>query len=451
MEIVIDFNAISTSPFAFAWWFFKTIGWTFPVFLFIYGLILYWQFWIRNKYRKEREYILLAIDVPKDNEQGPKAVENIFNQLAGAHQPLKIYEKWWTGEIPDNFSFEIVSLGGYIQFIIHCERKYRDLIEAIIYAQYPDAEIIEVDDYTKNFANIKFPNEKYQLWGTELKLAKKQYYPIRTHPEFEHVAEGAEGYKDSMAGILESLTRIGPGEQIWIQIVTTPADNDWGEGAKPIIKKLAGARSEGSKGIFGKISSYTSEFEKQIFATPEGTTTTKKDEPPTLLLYLTQGEKDIISGIEHKIGKIGFHTKIRLIYLAEKEKFNKPVAKAIYGGFKQFNTLDLNSFKPDTRTLTGGIVWFKKMRVIARQNKILYKYRYRGHWLEPGYYGYILNNEELASVYHFPVLAVKAPLVKKIEAKKAEPPMSLPIEGSENPTGQSNISTAEPPQNLPTV
>src|SRR3990167_1299226 len=149
MEIIIDLSAIPThDPIAFVWWFSKTIGWIYPVFLFVYGLILGWQIYIRNQYKKGRHYILLAIDIPKGNEQTPKAVENMFSHLAGAHQPLKFHHKWWKGEVPESFAFEIVSLGGYIQFLIHTADWYRDLVEAIVYAQYPDAEIAEVEDYT---------------------------------------------------------------------------------------------------------------------------------------------------------------------------------------------------------------------------------------------------------------------------------------------------------------
>lgn len=449
MNIVIDFSSIpSDNPMAFGWWFFKTIGWIYPVFLFVYALILGWQLWLRNNYRQARKYMLLAIDVPKNIENGPMAVENIFNQLAGAHQPLKTHKKWWTGEIPNSFSFEIVSLEGYIQFLIHFDQRYRDLIEAIIYAQYPDAEIMEVEDYTKDW-KIKFPNDQYNLWGTELKLAKKEFYPIRTYPELEH---NVEGYKDSMAGILEALTRIGPGEQIWVQIVVTPADNDWGEGAKNLIKKLSGAKGSSKKTIFDRIFETPGlvwELLNPIPAAP-ATKTVKKDEPYNLMMHLTPGEKDVINAIEKKVGKLGFHTKIRLIYLAEKNKFNKPVTNAIYGSFKQFNTLNLNSVKPDGKILTGGIVWFKQKRLIWRKNRILYRYKNRGHFLEPGFYGKILNSEELASLYHFPVMTVKAPMVKKSEAKKAEPPMSLPVSGGFiQPKSETAPTKAGPPENLP--
>lgn len=453
MEIVIDFSAIPTSnPMAFGWWFFKTIGWIYPVFLFVYGLILVWQNYIRNQYRKERKYILLAIDIPKNNEQSPRAVEHIFAHLAGAHQTLKFYKKWWSGEINDSFSLEIISLGGYIQFIIHTRDIYRDLIEAIIYAQYPDAEITEVENYTKKW-NIKFPNDKYDLFGTELKLAKSDIYPVITYKEFEDTL--SQELKDPMASMLEALTRIGPGEEIWIQFVVTPADNDWGNKAQPVINKLIGAKGREKKTLLDRIFDLPNFIIDTLITPPATSSKVKKEEPPTQMLYLTSGEKDIVSAIEHKISKIGFHTRIRYIYIAEKSAFIKERgSQGVYGSFKQFNDLGLNSFKPNKKYHTGDIVWFKKIRLKWRKNRILLRYRNRAQSLSPGEYGYVLNTEELASLWHFPVATVKAPLVKKTEAKKAEPPMSLPVEQPAilpTPSGApiTEAAKASPPENLP--
>jgi hypothetical protein len=43
---------------------------------------------------------------------------------------------------------------------------------------------------------------------------------------------------------------------------------------------------------------------------------------------------------------------------------------------------------------------------------------------------YILNIEELATIWHFPLEAVvKAPLLQKAPGRKSEAPISLPIEG----------------------
>ncbi|NUM25333.1 MAG: hypothetical protein HUU49_01780 [Candidatus Buchananbacteria bacterium] len=446
----IDLTGVPiNNPIAFAWWFFRAVGWIYPVFLFCYGLILAYQNWLRNNYRKQRKYILLAIDIPKNNEQTPRAVENIFSHLSGAHQPLKWYQNWWTGEIKDSFSFEIVSIGGYIQFIVHLVDKYRDLVEAVIYAQYPDAEITEIEDYTKHW-NIKFPNDKYNLLGSEIVLAKNQYYPIITYKEFEDSVAG--DIKDPMASILEAMTRIGPGEEMWLQYVITPADNDWGEGANSLMEKLKGAKVEHKKTILDylfDIPNFILEGLNPAPASDSGGAAA----PPNQIIYLTQGEKDTIGAIEHKTGKIGFHARIRFIYIAEKRLYTPARGSSgLYGAFKQFNDLGLNSLKPDAKTYTGGIVFFKQRRLISRRNRILYRYKSRGHWLSPGDYGKILNTEELASLWHFPLLTVKAPLVKKTEAKRSEAPIGLPVETRIPHVRPDDPSLkSEPPRNLPTA
>lgn len=45
---------------------------------------------------------------------------------------------------------------------------------------------------------------------------------------------------------------------------------------------------------------------------------------------------------------------------------------------------------------------------------------------------YFLNAEELATLWHFPTINIKAPLVKKAEARRAEPPVGLPVTFLEN-------------------
>jgi hypothetical protein len=43
-----------------------------------------------------------------------------------------------------------------------------------------------------------------------------------------------------------------------------------------------------------------------------------------------------------------------------------------------------------------------------------------------------LNAEELATLWHFPTISTKAPLIKKAEARRAEPPVGLPTTFLEN-------------------
>ena len=88
MEFVIDLtffeNLADLPPWLAIWELFINGGWIILVVVFIWAMWQFWMNYIRNKYESKIEYTLLAIDVPKENEQGPKAVEQIFSQIAGA-------------------------------------------------------------------------------------------------------------------------------------------------------------------------------------------------------------------------------------------------------------------------------------------------------------------------------------------------------------------------------
>ena len=98
------------------------------------------------------------------------------------------------------------------------------------------------------------------------------------------------------------------------------------------------------------------------------------------------------------------------------------------GGIKQFNTVDLNSLKPATKYWTSiPPPWdFRSFRLNLRRRAILRAYCGRSESRGAGH-PFVLNIEELATLWHFPMMSVKAPLVKKSESKKAEPPFSLPV------------------------
>jgi len=140
-------------------------GWLPFAILLLWGFWQVWIYYIQGVYGGKRDFILLAIDIPSGNEQSPRAIEHMFAHLAGAHGSITLIEKYWEGKTQDSFSLEIVSIEGYTQFLIRGEKKYRDLLEAMIYAQYPEAEITEVNDYTEGYPD-RFPNETHDIWGS---------------------------------------------------------------------------------------------------------------------------------------------------------------------------------------------------------------------------------------------------------------------------------------------
>jgi len=413
------------------------IGWLPVALTFVWGVAQVWLRYVRLAYGASEKAILLAIDIPRGNAQTPLAVENIFSYLAGAHGTKDLFEKWWLGEWQLYFSFEIVSIQGYIQFLIWTPAKYRNLVETAIYSQYPDAEIIEVNDYTAGMPT-HFPDEEYDIFGSEYKLTKNSVYPIKTYKLFEHqMGEPETQYKDPMAVLMDLMGSMRKGEQFWYQILVIPVGHEWAEKGDDEVKKIIGEKvtsdSIADKFINGIIGfmEIISEMIYKLWGDIEDKKKEEK-EPQFKMMNLKPKQKNQVEQIQEKVNKLGFGIKIRYLYIARKEVMNKnKIAYGFTGYMKQFNFNDLNSYKPDTGD--GGTMTkmqydriFGNYRVNLRKNKLMTAYRLRSD--ARGRLPHILNTEELASIWHFPIEAsVKAPLIQKAPGRKAEPPASLPI------------------------
>lgn len=443
----INLEQISQNPLAFAWFLFTHGGWIIFVVIVFWGIWLFWLNWIQGQYAKGLKHILLAIDIPKENEQSPKAVESLFHQIAGAHKNYIKYEKYWQGKLQAKFAFEIVSIGGYVQFLVYTQEVFRDLVEAAIYSQYPEAEITEVEDYTEKYPT-KFPNDEYDLWGGELVYINKWQYPIRTYPQFEHTL--SQEFKDPMASMMEFMSKLKKGENAWFQIILTPTDYSWVAQSRALAEKLIG-KKQTKKGVFGsgEIGKMYDTVTSQILG--GATATQKKEDLPSQMLYLSPRERSAVEAIENKAAKSAFMTKIRYIYLAKKDIFLKTRGVSpFFGAIKQFNDANLNGLKGGKATKTEASYILPNWRLNWKRTKIMAAYKNRSNWSGQGP-GFIMNTEELATLYHFPTIVVKAPSVKKVEAKKAGPPIGLPIEGSEEEIfSEVTESKSPPPENLPT-
>jgi hypothetical protein len=457
MSIVIDFSnftfADAFAPLTMFRDFFVNGGWI----VFVIGLLfLLWElhmYTITNKFARSIKYSLLAIDVPRDLKPNLKAVEHIYAQLMGIASAPNWVEKYFGGRFQLSISLELVSIGGYIQFIIRTPSQYRDLVEAALYAQYPTAEITEVEDYTDGYPD-RFPNEKYDLYGSGMAFSKPNAYPIRTYMEFEHSL--SQELADPMASLLEVLSKLRQGEQLWIQMVIRPPQSTgWITEGQNIVKKIIGEKPPPAGDPFGPLGTLLKHASEAVTASliPVGEPEKKKEEKKDKnnILSLTESEKETYKAIQLKMSKLAYEVKFRYVYLAEKAVTNKSLGVgAVFGAYRQFSSEDLNGFKPDKRTFVkSNFVLFNKQRMSARQTNLMYNYKSRMAGA-----GTILNIEELATIFHFPTETVKAPLLKKAEAKRGEPPAGLPIPGVDIPiipVGQSAGSVGQAPVELPEV
>ena len=144
-------------------------------------------------------------------------------------------------------------------------------------------------------------------------------------------------------------------------------------------------------------------------------------------MILSPGERMIVEAIERNVSKLGFDACLRFVYIAKPDKYNHVVSNAIQGSMKQFNSLNLNGFE---RTNSTSYVdyFFKKTREGWRKKRMFDAYVNRSAFYKPHKRKtFILNTEELATVYHFPGSVVRTPALGRIESKKGEPPAGLPV------------------------
>ncbi len=317
-----------------------------PVALFLFLRYL-WVNYLINKYLRSLKWVLLEVKFPRDIVKTPKAMEQFFAGLHAAEKKRKFKEKYIKGELPPWFSIEMIGHGGTIRFFIRGQEKYRNLIESHLYAQYPQTEIVEAEDYVSSIP-AGTPTKDFDAWGTELILTKPDAYPIRTYPVFFEEKE-AEERTDPIAGLFEFLSSLDPRESIAIHILISPAsDEKWKAAGEKLVAKIVGREvKETKKGLMlveeGK--SWASALGKgftDLFFGLGGSAEGKEEKIEKIVPFLTPGQKEVVLAIEKNLAKIGFQTMIRFMYWASKEIFIKDKPTVAAGFFRQFNTQNLN-------------------------------------------------------------------------------------------------------------
>ncbi len=437
-QIVINLSGLYgllEKPLPELWWTVFVYGGWIPVVIIMWnGFKELWLLSRQDKYAPTIQYIVLSVSIQRLNEQTPKAIEHMFTHLAGIYSSPNFKEKWWVGKFTPSFSFEYASIDGYTQFIIRTPVQYRDLVEASIFSQHPDAEIVEITDYTKNVPHA-YPDPEWDCWGTEFTLAKASAYPLRTFSEFEHAL--SQELKDPLSTLLETLSRLKKGEQVWIQILVSPRDQDWAKESIALTDKLKGRPPKKKapplwQHVIESGVGFGVTALNQLAgggATGEAKKPEKKED--NKVMNLSPGERKMLEQIEIKASKIGFGVKIRFVYVGKRGVYRKgPVISMIKGAFGLFGSLDGNSFKNYGKVAPKSDYFWQRWSADKKKTKIIKAFSNRS---SSGADRFVLNVEELASLWHFPQVQTKAPLLKKVESRKVEPPFSLPAVPDELP------------------
>lgn len=424
IDIFSVFNSVTLGfQILFTYW------WVYiPPMLFL-GVWNGWQHYVTEKYVDALEWTILKVKPPPALDRSLKAVEQIFSSLHGIYiGPTNWKDRFFRGKIPDWFSLEIVGAEGVTDFYVRTLSQYRHMVETSIFAQYPDAEIIVAEDYMKKWPRY-LPNNEMDLFGMELLLAKENAYPIQTYLYFEEKMAGPDQLKrlDPLSAVSEVFSIFRPGEDFVIQILIRPVGEDWAKKGQDVIDKIQGKEPKKKVDVLEGIMQSVD----TLFIGPAVT----KEDQEKKEKRLSPLETDAIKAIGNKISKLGFETSIRLAYIAKKEIFHRHHFAAIIGAFKQLSTQNLNSFKPNSATVTYSKGRFSAFfpsdkgffvdQITLKKKWMLYRKLINRVFPQRFF---VFNTEELATVFHLPGLEVKAPLFPRVEAKKGQPPSGLPLE-----------------------
>ena len=226
--------------FYYQWWWFFTPLFLWPIFK------LAWVNYIQEKYIRNIKWKLLEIKISKESEKRPKTMDEFFSAIYSTYDVVMdtLFDVYLGGMLDIWFSFEIVSIEGDIHFYIRTPDKSMEMIEAQVYAQYPEAEIKEVEDYVTDVPD-DIPSKDYELWGTDMTLGREDAYPLRTYEEYEDKASGE--FVDPISNFIEGVSKLEKGEQIWMQILIRATDDTWKKEAEDLVLNLIGRKDNKKK------------------------------------------------------------------------------------------------------------------------------------------------------------------------------------------------------------
>ena len=165
---------------------------------------LTWRNYMASKVGEDNyDYVLLALEIPRDNDKKELSAEQLFASLHGILRDKEELRR--VNGVQEHLSFEIASVSNQIRFYVRVPKHLQNFVEGQIYAQYPSVQIHEAEkDYAIN------SNGHPVTAVDELVLTDNEYFPIKTFQTFD---------VDPLAGITAALTKLDSSdEEIWVQI-----------------------------------------------------------------------------------------------------------------------------------------------------------------------------------------------------------------------------------------
>jgi hypothetical protein len=397
-----------------------------------------WHHFVSERFIGGIEWTMLEVTVPREMQKTPLSME-LFYTNALYHMSFKgVWEIYWQGAVHFWYSLELVGIDGKVKFYLRVPSRLKKMVETQLYAQYPQVQIKEVEDYTLTIPRYRNDGNWY-LWGCEFKLQEHDAYPIKTYKDYGLDKAGLkeEDKIDPITPVIEFLGSLERGEQVWLQIIVRQSE-----------KKYVSTKHHGHKVGFQEAS-----WEEMEIALEPYKRTQKNDTGALKFgmdARVPEYLKDKFKRVVDKRTKLQFDVLIRQVILADKRlvdvhTFNN-TRRASRLIWRQYSNPEINQFARVNSTQydqtwsdpTGKLL--EKMK-----GRMLTYYKLRTCFYPPlllsfnfpkpiSYFFpsnppnvFVLSTEELATIYHFPGLVSESPSFKRIETKTAKPPSNLPF------------------------
>ncbi len=354
----------------------------FLIFLVIIAGIVFLIFFLRRFIKGPQlnlDYLLFLVKLPRPGKE--KSQETDFkNEIAFFEQFLANIAQ---EKQPIIFESAVHHIGDEIYFYVAAPKNLADFIKKQIQGFWSGAQVEAVEDY-----NIF--NPQGEAVGTYLNLFENYSLPIKTYDNFT---------KDPFEPILGNLAKLDKEtEGTTIQLIIKKAPKKFKD--KP-LKALGHLRKGGSlKEALGGLS-FSAKEVLEALSPPQ-----KKEEKEAVFI-----DEPNVKLLESKIEKPLFLVNLRLLASAPTRERANSILESLNGSFEQFATPLRNNFLAVSP---------------KNQQRLVFNFSFRN--FDPSQ-TMVLNSQEIASFWHFPLSTTEVPRVKWLKARELPPPSNLPQEG----------------------
>lgn len=355
------------------------------------------------KSQKYFDHVIYSVRLPKEKpgeKEEEKTLQKLREEIAkgetvfasiGGLRAQRGFLPWLIGRT-DHFSFEIVASQKLISFYVAAPREMARYLEQQIQAHYPDAVMEEVEDY-----NIFHPQS--EIASGYMKTKREFIFPLKTYNKME---------VDPVNSVLNVMSKLEYEESMAVQFVVRSAKGKWHKRAIKVVRKShemnsvkMGLRYKGINSFFINLMDLLK--------------TAKPPAPNSLAAkrQLTSQEQEILKTIEEKNAKAGLDVNLRIVVSAKTGAKAKNYLNNMASVFSQYNYYEYgNSFNNQIYSRS--------------RNKLISDFIYRRFDRK---IDFLLNTEELDSLFHFPLPNAETPNILWLTAKHAPAPTNIPDEG----------------------